>query len=62
MEKIHSYSLDAILDSSHETTIVKDVRRDIDAALVSAVKLSFIFCLFFMKLSFHSFTKMIIRS
>jgi hypothetical protein len=34
MEKIHSYSLDAILDSSHETSIVKDVRRDIDAVLV----------------------------
>ncbi len=34
MEKIHSYSLDAILDSSHETAIVKDVRRDIDATLV----------------------------
>jgi hypothetical protein len=34
MEKIHSYSLDAILDSSHDTTIVKDVRRDIDMALV----------------------------
>lgn len=35
MEKIHKYSLDAILDSSHETVIVKDVRRDIDTALVS---------------------------
>ena len=34
MEKIHKYSLDAILDSSHETAIVKDVRRDIDTALV----------------------------
>ena len=33
MEKIHSYSLDAILDSSHETAIVKDVRRDIDLVL-----------------------------
>lgn len=34
MERIHSYSLDAILDSSHDTTIVKDVRKDIDMALV----------------------------
>ena len=34
MEKIHRYSLDAILDSSHETAIVKDVRREIDTALV----------------------------
>ena len=34
MEKIHGYSLDAILDSSHDTMIVKDVRKDIDKALV----------------------------
>lgn len=34
MEKIHKYSLDAILDFSHETAIVKDVRREIDTALV----------------------------
>ncbi|XP_028399828.1 DNA-binding protein SMUBP-2-like [Dendronephthya gigantea] len=33
MEKIHSHSLAAILDSSHDTAIVKDVRRDIDTAM-----------------------------
>ena len=40
LEAIRGYSLDAILDSSDGTAIVKDVRRDID---VTQVRIAFSF-------------------